>query len=106
MREPRIHFHSRLFRLPGYRRYSATVLGRHIFVKGGELPPKLLRHELAHIGQIRRHGILGFYSRYLFEYFRLLWKYRSHHKAYWENPFEVEARAAEEDLTPPAGVLS
>lgn len=55
----------------------------------------MLQHELAHVAQVRRYGILGFYSRYLWEYFRLLWHFRSHQRAYWENRYEVEARAAE-----------
>ena len=96
MKDYKIHYRSPLFKLPGYRRYSATVLGRHIFVKGDSLSPRLLQHELAHLEQVRRHGIARFYSLYLWEYFRLLLKHRSHHKAYWENRFEVEARAAEE----------
>jgi hypothetical protein len=95
MKEPRIHYRSRLFLLPGFRHYRAAVLGRHIFVKGTSLSPALLRHEMVHIEQVHRHGIAGFYSRYLFEYFRLLWKFRSHHQAYWGNRFEVEAREAE-----------
>lgn len=92
----KIHYNSRLFKLPGYRHYSATVLGAHIFVKGSSLSPRLLKHELMHIEQVSRYGIAGFYSRYLWEYFRLLWRLRSHKRAYWENRYEAEARLAEE----------
>ena len=47
---------------------------------------RLIRHELAHVAQIRRYGVVGFYARYI-----ALWLrhgYRNH-------PFEIEAREAE-----------
>jgi hypothetical protein len=107
VKDPKVHFRSRLFLLPGFRRYSAAVLGNHIFVKGSELPERLRRHEMVHVEQVRRYGILGFYSRYLAHYAVNLWRYRSHHKAYWEIPFEKEARAGEESPPkPPLGSTS
>jgi hypothetical protein len=44
----------------------------------------LLRHELAHIEQMRRDGQLKYWSRYYW------WMIT---KGYWNNPYEVEARA-------------
>ena len=46
----------------------------------------LIRHEMAHIDQINREGRLKFAIKYL--YFTIRY-------GYWDNPYEVEARAAE-----------
>lgn len=47
-----------------------------------------LRHELKHIEQFERYGYVRFLYKYLF--------YSIRH-GYWNNPLEVEARAAEYD---------
>jgi hypothetical protein len=47
-----------------------------------------VRHELKHIEQFERYGTLRFVSKYL---------YYSMRHGYWNNPLEVEARAAEYD---------
>lgn len=49
--------------------------------------PRWLNHELAHVEQFRRHGFIKFIALYLLESLR---------KGYYNNRFEVEARAAEE----------
>jgi hypothetical protein len=51
----------------------------------------LLRHELVHVRQWRRHGVLGFSARYLGAY--AIWRVRrkGHQGAYLRIPFEVEA---------------
>ena len=46
-------------------------------------------------GQVDRHGLIGFLVRYVTEYLRHLWRYRSMDRAYREISFEIEARAAE-----------
>lgn len=48
---------------------------------------KWLKHELCHIQQFRQHGYVGFILKYLWESVR---------KGYYNNKFEIEARAAEE----------
>ncbi len=48
---------------------------------------KWVRHELCHIRQFRQHGYIGFIVKYLWESIR---------KGYYNNKFEVEARAAEQ----------
>jgi hypothetical protein len=48
-----------------------------------------LRHELAHVQQFRKYGFMNFICRYLAESMR---------KGYYNNKYEVEARAAEKDL--------
>ncbi len=48
---------------------------------------KWVKHELCHIRQFRQHGYIGFIVKYLWESIR---------KGYYNNKFEVEARAAEQ----------
>jgi hypothetical protein len=77
------------------------TLGRRIYVRANlaELSlERLLRHELAHIRQIERHGLIGFYRRYLTEFVRHFVKVRSISRAYSLISFEIEAVAAEKDL--------
>jgi hypothetical protein len=51
----------------------------------------LMRHELEHVRQWRRLGVVGFLARYLAAYFR--WRLRGygHWGAYRRIPLEVEA---------------
>lgn len=65
---------------------AAVTLGRTIVVdEGVELTGRLLRHELAHVRQWRESP-LGFPLHYIWNHLRF---------GYRDNPFEVEARAAE-----------
>lgn len=75
-------------RLAGMRKPAAAVtLGRTIIVHpDARLSDRLLRHELAHVEQWRR-APLTFPVRYL-------WRHLRH--GYRDNPYEVEARAAEQ----------
>lgn len=67
---------------------AAVTLGRTIIVHPDvALTPRLLRHELAHVRQWRRWPVT-FPLRYI-------WQHLQH--GYRDNPFEVEARAAELD---------
>ncbi|HKR66910.1 MAG TPA: DUF4157 domain-containing protein [Thermoanaerobaculia bacterium] len=83
----------------------AITLGRTIHVSEAtsarprERIEALLRHELAHVRQINRHGLLGFYARYLAEFARHLWRVRSINRAYAMISFEIEALAAEKDAS-------
>ncbi len=47
---------------------------------------KWLKHELCHIKQFKQHGFAGFIAKYLWESLK---------KGYYNNKYEVEARAAE-----------
>lgn len=49
--------------------------------------PDLMVHEVEHVRQYRRHGFMPFLFLYLLDWIR---------KGYYNNRFEVEARAAEE----------
>lgn len=65
---------------------AAVTLGRTIVVHpDAELTPRLLRHELAHVRQWRRRPIA----------FPLLYAWRHVRHGYRDNPYEIEARAAE-----------
>lgn len=71
---------------------TATTIGRVIFVRrGAVLGPRLYRHELEHVAQYRRFGLVGFFRRYLPDYLR--WRLRGHgHKgAYRRIALEVAA---------------
>lgn len=52
----------------------------------------LLAHELVHVEQYARLGIIRFLRRYVSEYARNLWRLRSHRKAYLAISLEAEAR--------------
>lgn len=70
----------------------AMVLGTSIHLygisRGGFLQDdKWVKHELCHVRQFRRYGKLVFLVKYLWESIR---------KGYYNNRFEVEARAAED----------
>lgn len=77
----------------------AITLGRRIYV---QRPPaeleRLIRHELAHVRQVNRHGLLLFLLRYGVEFLRGLWRERSVERAYRAISFEREAYEAEEPI--------
>jgi len=71
---------------------SATTLGSLVLVrKAFATDEELLTHELEHVRQWRRYGLLGFAVRYLRPYLR--WRARGypHWAAYRRVPFEIEA---------------
>ena len=76
------------------------ALGRRIYLRdegSEEAICRLIRHELVHVRQAARLGLPLFLLRYVSEFSRNLWRYRSIHSAYSNLSFEIEARAAEED---------
>ncbi|HUR82711.1 MAG TPA: DUF4157 domain-containing protein [Thermoanaerobaculia bacterium] len=77
----------------------AITLGRRIYVRQAMAVAsleKLLRHELAHVRQVHRHGLIGFLVRYLVEFVRHWMRLRDVSKAYRAISFEIEAWAAED----------
>jgi hypothetical protein len=69
----------------------AMVLGKtiHLYNTSKEeflQDEKWLRHELCHVRQFQQYGYVGFIAKYLWESIR---------RGYYNNRFEVEARAAE-----------
>ena len=80
---------------------AGITLGRRIYVAphiAGAQLERLIRHELAHVRQIARHGLIGFYCRYAAEYIRHRRNGLSRTAAYRNISFEREAHAAEENV--------
>lgn len=71
---------------------SGITVGNVVAVRPGrERSPHLLRHELEHVAQYRRHGIAGFLARYLWHYLRWRLRGHGHRSAYRHIPFEASA---------------
>lgn len=71
---------------------DAITLGPLIVVRDGVEPtPYLIRHELVHVRQWRRHGVMGFLVRYLGAYLQARLRGDTHRIAYLRIPLEVEA---------------
>lgn len=71
---------------------AGITLGPLVIVRRGrERDELLLRHELVHVAQWRRHGVVGFLARYLGAYLR--WRLRGygHRAAYLRIPLEASA---------------
>lgn len=71
---------------------AGITLGNLVIVRNGLAADQhLLRHELVHVRQWRRHGAIGFLVRYLGSY--AVWRLRrkGHDGAYRRIPLEVEA---------------
>ena len=77
---------------PVPRGASGITIGSVVSVRRGkETSTRLLRHELVHVEQYRRYGVLGFLRRYLAAYLR--WRLRGygHWAAYRRIPLEASA---------------
>lgn len=59
--------------------------------------PRLRKHEMVHVQQIRRHGVVPFYLRYVLEYLWLRARGYGHHAAYRGISFEKEAFSLENE---------
>jgi hypothetical protein len=70
---------------------DGITIGSLVIVRRGKASPYLLRHELVHVRQWRRFGVVGFAARYLGPY--VLWRVRgkNHRNAYLRIPLEIEA---------------
>jgi hypothetical protein len=71
---------------------AAITLGRLVIVRrraAGDA--HLMRHELVHVSQWRRLGVVGFLVRYLGSYLRWRLRGHGHRAAYLRIPLEVEA---------------
>jgi Domain of unknown function (DUF4157) len=79
-----------------HRTVVAITLGRRIYFRDEISDERLLRHELAHVRQVNRHGLIVFLVRYLFEFVRNLIRERSFERAYRDISYEREAVAAED----------
>lgn len=70
---------------------DGITFGSLVIVRRGMASPYLLRHELVHVRQWRRHGVLGFAVRYLGSYLRWRLHRKGHRGAYLRIPLEIEA---------------
>lgn len=73
-------------------KHIAMVVGNTIHLHGVSKDDfiqneRWLRHEMEHIKQFKQHGFVPFIYKYLLESFR---------NGYYNNKFEIEARAAED----------
>jgi len=60
---------------------------------------KIINHELIHIQQVRRDGVIRFYFNYLKEYTQFRLKGIQHKEAYLAISYEVEAYSNQNNLT-------
>ena len=83
---PRVKYRSRLVP-PGF---AAWVIAPYMLFRQPklEVDDRLFRHEMQHIYQVEKEGWFKFYVKYL---------YYSIRYGYTRNPYEVEARAHEND---------
>jgi hypothetical protein len=51
----------------------------------------LLEHEFIHVAQIRKEGVLKFYTNYLFQFVKNFIKSKDRIEAYMNIPYEIEA---------------
>lgn len=75
---------------------AGITLGRRVYVEGPD-PIAVLRHELVHVRQIQRLGILRFYWDYVREYVANRRRGLPPAEAYRQTSLEQEAFAAEGD---------
>ena len=76
------------------RGVAGITLGRRIYIEGAN-PESILRHELVHVRQIQRLGLVRFYWTYIREYAANLRRGLSSAEAYRRISLEEEAFAAE-----------
>ena len=77
----------------------AITLGRRIYVREAMASAafeRLMKHELAHVRQVQRLGLIRFLWRYVGEFVRHWMRLRDGSAAYAAISFEIEARAAED----------
>lgn len=88
------------------RNVVGITLGRRIYLRPDlDVMPalnveKLMRHELAHVRQVNRYGLLRFLTMYVSEFAVHAWRLRSFGGAYESISFEQEAAAAEAGYNP------
>ncbi len=108
---PVIHFYAGKFTHTFTKLLSVNgiTFGRRIFIfpqfislnqnQNPKLPELLVVHEIAHVLQYRREGFIKFFYKYFGDYWKNLrkkkkWNQLARQQAYFEIPFEVEARKA------------
>lgn len=78
------------------KNYAAITLPWGVFFNPNcQIRQEIVRHEMKHVEQIKRLGVIRFYSQYLWEYACNLIHFGNHNDAYMAISFEIEARSAE-----------
>ena len=86
------------------RNVIGITLGRTIYLSRAvselseDFVERLMRHELAHVAQVNRHGLVRFLYLYIREFASHYREERSLERAYRRISFEVEAAEAEEAI--------
>ena len=75
--------------------WAGITIWPFIFVKD-KSNERLLRHEKCHIRQQTKGLVIGFYIKYLYEYFLGRIRGKNKRKAYQDISYEIEARKAED----------
>ena len=83
--------------IPKLFKASAITFGSHIYYVQAEhqISARLRRHEMVHVEQYQKDGVLRFLYLYLKSYCRLRIQGKAHHIAYRSIPYEEEAYAKE-----------
>lgn len=85
-------------RLARILRVNGIVLYPFVFLAPKDPDVYLLNHELIHLAQIKRVGVLRFYVTYLREYLRFRKQRMGHDEAYRSISFEREAYENDRNL--------
>ena len=86
-------------RLAKFLNVDGIVLYPFIFCSEKKPSVKIINHELIHILQVRRDGVIRFYFNYLKEYIQFRKNGFKHREAYLAISYEVEAYSHQNDLT-------
>jgi len=88
---------------PVPRGSAGITLGNLIIVRSQAPPARLIRHELVHVAQFRRLGVLRFLTGYVLQYLRWRVLGYPHRGAYRRISHEIEAYWLERFPTPALG---
>lgn len=78
---------------------NAIVLYPFVLYRPVNPSEELKRHEMVHVKQIQKVGVIRFYLSYLTYNLAGMIQGKSFFRAYYDNPYEVEARKAEKPIT-------
>ena len=95
MRGVRLVVAPRLFRVPGFRRFSGYATRHLVLLRGPDIDEDLVVHELCHVWQLQHRAL-----RVWLSYARPS-TFSSDRTRYRANRYEVEARHAVEATRPP-----
>lgn len=83
--------------LPKLLKVDGVTIGKAIYLKDTTIDTTLIKHELIHVEQYEKHGVLGFLIRYFYHYIKGRLQGLSHWESYHAIPFEIEAYARQNE---------